>query len=342
MKKNFFVFLVFIMSLASVASAHVKWFVDSEKVIGEDHGRVPFYYLGSSEVWVWALISIFIVVMFSIIDRVIPEPQRLRKFGNIHRHTIVRVSEVVLGLFLVTVSFVWHIILVPEMPIDSLERLHIGFVQIVAGLLFIFGFLPRVAAVLAGLIYLFMGMTLGLMPILENIMLLALLVFFYLEHVPVRSYCARYRKYGLEIVRIGTGISLIVFAFTEKLMYPELGIEFLRVHNWNFMYNMGIGWFSDNLFVLSTGFAELVFGIIFIFGYLTRINTIAISCFFAVSVVTMAVSFGQWEVEDLVVYSAAVLFIFYGHGETKFFHKIREDHPLRRITLHHIWKRIRG
>jgi uncharacterized membrane protein YphA (DoxX/SURF4 family) len=81
-------------------------------------------------------------------------------------------------------------------------------------------------------------------------------------------------------------------------------------------------WFTDNLFVLSTGFAELIFGVLFILGYVTRITTIAIAIFFALSVVTMFIQFNAWEVEDLVVYAAAVLFLVYGHGRTKFFHFI--------------------
>jgi uncharacterized membrane protein YphA (DoxX/SURF4 family) len=76
-------------------------------------------------------------------------------------------------------------------------------------------------------------------------------------------------------------------------------------------------WFTNNLFVLSTGFAELIFGVLFIFGYITRITTISIAIFFALSVVTMFLQFHAWEVEDLVVYSAAILFIFLGNGSKK-------------------------
>ena len=105
------------------------------------------------------------------------------------------------------------------------------------------------------------------------------------------------------------------------------------------MQHLGVHWFTDTLFVLSTGFAEMIFGVIFILGYLTRINTIAIASFFAASVVTMFVQFGAWEVEDLVVYSAAILFICYGHGHTKFFHVIPEKSFLRRIHIGTLFKR---
>jgi uncharacterized membrane protein YphA (DoxX/SURF4 family) len=77
-------------------------------------------------------------------------------------------------------------------------------------------------------------------------------------------------------------------------------------------------WFTNELFVLSVGFAEIIFGVLFVLGYMTRITTILIAIFFAFSVTTMLMQFGIWEVEDLVVYSAAIIFLFFGGGEIKF------------------------
>jgi uncharacterized membrane protein YphA (DoxX/SURF4 family) len=92
-------------------------------------------------------------------------------------------------------------------------------------------------------------------------------------------------------------------------------------------------WFTDKLFVLSTGFAEMIFGILFILGYITRITTVLIAIFFAFSVITMLTQFGKWEVEDLQVYSAAILFIFFGHGKTKFFHFMWPNSKLHKRIL---------
>ena len=74
--------------------------------------------------------------------------------------------------------------------------------------------------------------------------------------------------------------------------------------------------FSATLFDGSDGH-----GILFVLGFLTRINTIMIAVFFACSVTTMLVQTGKWEVEDLVVYAAAILFIFFGAGTKKLFTK---------------------
>ncbi len=79
-------------------------------------------------------------------------------------------------------------------------------------------------------------------------------------------------------------------------------------------------WFSDALLTLSTGFAQAIFGVLFLMGYLTRTTTIFIAGFFVTSFIVMYAQTGMIEVEDLPVYAAAIVFLFYGHGKTKFFH----------------------
>jgi low affinity Fe/Cu permease len=68
--------------LPILALAHVKWFVDTSDVISSQHGKIPFYYLTSIEVLVWSVISIIVVVLFSIFDRIIPEPKALLRFSE--------------------------------------------------------------------------------------------------------------------------------------------------------------------------------------------------------------------------------------------------------------------
>jgi|JI10StandDraft_1071094.scaffolds.fasta_scaffold00903_21 uncharacterized membrane protein YphA (DoxX/SURF4 family) len=302
-----------------MAFAHVKWFVDSEEVISRSHGATAFYNWSSKEVLVWSLITIITVFIFSIIDRYAKTPKRILDIGLTHEKTINRISQVILGVFLVTVSYIWKIVIVPDMHVDSIFLALLQFFQVVIGLMFIFNMKPRYAAL--GLIVLCAGITLsqGVVVLLENAILLGLGVYFFIVHSSEESRVFRLNKHAVEIVRIATGVSLITLAFTEKLLYPELSLEFLAVHHWNFMQPV-FPWFTNELFVLSTGFAEVIFGILFIMGYITRTTTILIALFFLASVTTMLVQFGAWEVEDLVVYSTAVLFLFYGHGKTKFFH----------------------
>jgi uncharacterized membrane protein YphA (DoxX/SURF4 family) len=57
---------------------------------------------------------------------------------------------------------------------------------------------------------------------------------------------------------------------------------------------------------------ETIFGIILISGKVTRLATFALACFFALSVISMLVGYGKWEVEDLAIYAAALVLIIYG------------------------------
>lgn len=313
------IFSILSLLLPVCASAHVKWFVDSKEVVSDFHSQTVFYSWGSTEVIVWAVIVFAVVLFFGFIDRKIRAPKGLLSYGLRHEKGINRIAQIILGLFLVSVSVLWKIILVPEIPVvDTLTTVALA-LQGIMGLMFIFNFRVRAASALLLVFCLGLFMKEGVVVFLENTMLFALALYFFIEHSPEDSVVYKLHKHAVEIVRVGTGISLITLAFTEKLLYPELSLQFLQVHQWNFMAPF-FPWFTNNLFVLSTGFAEIIFGVLFIMGYLTRTTTVLIATFFALSVVSMAVGFHMWEVEDLVVYSAAILFIFYGHGRTKFFH----------------------
>ncbi len=317
--KHAFYILLFYLTSFSIASAHVKWFVDSEEVIAKYHNSTPFYYFNSKEVWIWSGIVLLVVLIFSYLDTLIKAPKKILKFGMEHKKIINRISQTVLGVFLVTISLVWKIVIVPDIHITTGATMLFAGVQVLIGIMYIFNLYPRIASLILIGFCLGVGVWGGLITLLENSILLSLAIYFFIENSSEDSRVFALNKYALEFVRIGTGVSLIVMAFTEKLAYPELGLAFLQVHNWNFMQGL-FPFFTDNLFILSVGFAEMIFGILFIMGYLTRITTILIAIFFGISVTTILVQFGAWEVEDLVVYSAAILFIFYGHGATKFFH----------------------
>jgi len=310
------VLIATLIALPSLVSAHVKWFVDSEEVIKSNHGMIPFYYVNSGEVLIWSGILLVVVLVAGILDKYIKEPKKLVEFARKNDRGITRAVEILLGVFLICITFMWNVIISPDLPIDSISTLLVAILQLFVGTFLIFGVIPRVTStMLLGIYIIFLTMT-GWVAGLENIICAVLAIYIYFKNTPVSNY----KKYAVEIVRIGVAISLIALAFTEKLIYPELALTFLSEHNWNFMQMIGMTWFSDNLFVLSAGFAEIIFGLLYLFGYLTRINTLVMSSFFATSVVTMLISFNKWEVEDLVVYAAAIIFIFYGHGETKFFH----------------------
>lgn len=315
MRKIYYVF-GFLLLIPSVVSAHVKWFVDTDEVL---RGTTPtlFYNWQSQEVLVWSLIVVLAVLVAKFLDSKISAPKKLVEFGMKNEKKINRVAQAVLGIFLISVSFLWKIIIIPDFQVvDSLSVL-LQYLQVVIGLMYLFNFKPKFASQILLAFCVGILFSHGVVAFLENMILLTLALYFLIVNSEKDSWV--FKKLNIravEIVRIGTGISLIVLAFTEKFLYPELSLNFLNLHPWNFMQPL-FPWFTDNLFVLSTGFAELIFGVIFIFGYITRVTTISIAVFFAMSVVTMFFQYNAWEVEDLVVYSAAILFIFFGNGSKK-------------------------
>ncbi len=318
--KNFFYIVLFYFLSFSTASAHVKWFVDSEDVIEQSHKMTPFFSINSKEVIIWILITLVAVIVFGFLDKIIKAPKKLVQFGIDHEYSINRVAQIILGLFLISVSFIWKIIIVPDIQITNTITFILSIIQAIIGLMYILNFYPRIASIILLGFSIGVGILNGPLAFSENLILVSLAIYFLIKNSPVDSKIFKLNKYSVEFVRIGTGVSLIVLAFSEKLMYPELSLAFLQIHDWNFMQPLFF-WFNDNLFVLSVGFAEIIFGLLFIMGYLTRITTISIAIFFALSVTTMFIQFGAWEVEDLVVYSAAIILLAFGYGSTKFFKK---------------------
>lgn len=320
MKKIYYFFgLIGILLVPLAASAHVKWFVDADTVTASEHAITPFYTWTSTEVALWSVIVFVVVVLFGILDKKVVGLRWLVSFGSLHEEWVNRTAQILLGLFLVSVGILWKVLIIPDVPVvDGITKVLLG-VQLAIGGAFIFNIQPKIAA---AALMLFCGGLIfsnGIVTFLENALLFSLALYFFIVYSDKDSAIAWLKDHAVEIVRIGTGISLITLAFTEKLLFPELGLQFLEVHQWNFMQAI-FPWFTNELFVLSVGFAEMIFGILFVLGYITRITTVLIALFFATSVTVMLVQFGQWEVEDLVVYAAAVILLVYGHGKTKFFH----------------------
>lgn len=316
--KNFWVLAVTLLwgTLPAVVLAHGKWLVPNyQNVILQQHGTYTFYTMRSPAVWAWIGISVLVVACAAYLHRTLHSWHALERFAHARKHLIDHVAQLVLGVFLVATALFWNVVIVPSEVVTTPLLVTLKYIQIIIGLMYVFHIAPRYASM--GLIILTSVITLssGIESIFENIIMFSLALYFYLMHTRVTGVWVSLQKYAVDIVRIGTGVSLITLACTEKLLYPELGMQFLALHPWNFMLPY-FPWFTDQLFVLSTGFAEMLFGIVFVFGYITRINTVVIALFFAASVSTMLYQAQIWEVEDFVVYCAAILLFFFSHGHT--------------------------
>jgi uncharacterized membrane protein YphA (DoxX/SURF4 family) len=83
---------------------------------------------------------------------------------------------------------------------------------------------------------------------------------------------SRYWRLAPILLRVGAGTSLVVVAFTEKLLNPQLTLAFLRMYpDFNVAHLMGMAWFSNEWFILAAGTVELTLGLCLISGFFPRL-----------------------------------------------------------------------
>jgi uncharacterized membrane protein YphA (DoxX/SURF4 family) len=120
---------------------------------------------------------------------------------------------------------------------------------------------------------------------------------------------------GIFLVRCLLGASLISLAFTEKLHNPARAIALLDHYSLNFMSELGLA-YSDRLFVYSAGVVELLIGVVFLSGWVTRLT---IGVLFAFMVATNSYFFwiGEYRmamielVGHLPIFACGILLLFY-------------------------------
>ncbi len=289
-----------------LASAHVKWLLPADASIP----AVARYRLMDAPVLIWIGIIVFALIIGYLLDRRVRTPNWLTGFSVRHQSLFGSLFQVISGLYFLFISFLWHVVLSPELAITNSYSTFSWWVQIFLGVILLTTKAPRLAAfVLAGLLAAFTPL-LGVEGVFEQAILIGII--FVLWMLPRWNQEVR-SAWAIAVLRVTAGVSLVTLGFTEKLLEPELSVAFLSLHHWNFMSVFG---FSDSLFVLSTGFAEVLFGLLLIAGFVTRITTITLALFFMLSVTSMAIGSGIWEAEDLIVYAAALVLVLYGRGAT--------------------------
>lgn len=193
------------------------------------------------------------------------------------------------------------------------------YLQFLIGLAFLLGIYARLAAILLAALW-FIGIpVIGVVPMLEDIWILSTAAFVFImgnDYFSLVSFRAvaplahRYRSYALPLLRLGTGATLLILGFTEKILHPEFGIHFLEQYQWNFMANLGLP-YSDYLFTLSAGTIESLFGLIFILGIMTRLNALVVATVFSIPIFIL----GPIELTGhLPHFAAIVLLLLFGAG----------------------------
>jgi uncharacterized membrane protein YphA (DoxX/SURF4 family) len=171
-------------------------------------------------------------------------------------------------------------------PNIELPRSATGFalagLAIVAGFSFITGVLTRagalltVALVLAAFAYapadqvaeqvIFVGIALYLVAVGRGV------IRFDGTEEDRTSLSDRLLPHALTILRVSAAASILILAFTEKLLNVELGEAFLQNYpKFNVAHDLGFEWFTDERFVYAAGIVEATAGAALLCGFLPRV-----------------------------------------------------------------------
>ncbi len=276
------------LTLAGVAAAlllapatawsHEKWFTDAAAypvrldLLGS--GPVALA-LGSAAVALGALLIVRRIVR----DPLWPNPTWLQP--------AVQSSQAVIGIQ-TAVSLIYMAVqgwlFSPVLPLPTgLGGLALGALVIAVSLSLVTGWFTRLGG---GLLIALVGLTFVLYPLaaaLEQLLFVGIGLYFLLLgrglFPPSGALMQRldrfwqpYAHYALPAIRIGTGLTILVLAFTEKLLNPALAQAFLHTHPlFNFPQALGLTWFSDDLFIGAAATVEATIGVLLIAGVLPRL-----------------------------------------------------------------------
>ena len=302
--------------ISPVASAHVKWFIEQELIA---QGGDLRFSIADPAVQIWGLIFITVIGVAIWLDPFIKDPPRkFVAWGERRRGDVIRLAQLLVGVPLL-ISAAQGSILAPHLMGDGPLIVVLQLIEGLAAVLLIANIWMPIA--LGLLILLFIGVlpAFGVVPPMEYFNILGIAVFLSLISVSDGHPLAQYRPWALPLLRVNLGIVLIVLALTEKLLHPGLAMQFLAQYDVNFMGASGIP-FSNKLFVLSAGYCEALFGIIFVLGLVTRVNILSLAVFLVASNTYFFVTgYPALGVKELIghspLFAAAIIFIVYGGGE---------------------------
>ena len=274
--------LIALLAFPGVAYAHEKWFAD-----GKAHPTQWEQVFRFPEI-VGVSLALAATIVLAIVWRrtggrgLLPGPEALGATPD-GRARFYSLVPLILGIHVGLPLLVLGIngqLFSPNNPLAGPWLYWLGVMQIGIGLSLLYGGLARLGGVALCLLWLIGAGVVGLELMLENAPYLGFGAFFMLTGrgpyavdrllFPALEPTPRLSRLAMPCLRIGTGLGLMIVAFTEKLANPALARAFLQHHPLNFT-----GWLhipmSDDTFMLCAGSTELVIGLCLIFGIFPRL-----------------------------------------------------------------------
>lgn len=306
---------------------HERWFVDSTPfpVHWEQLLRPPS---------LWGLVA---AVAVTVLARVLWQTtgRRLEIPGPIELRTDRARLATLLGLVPLILSVHFAIPLVvfgvelcllapnlrmaaePPVPVRSLFAAAVALGEIGTGIALLYGVFTRVAALMVALLWVAGAVHFGPVLLLEHTEYLGVAAMLLLTgrgrwgidallHPRLATVNRAHLRWAVPALRLGTAVSLITLAFTEKLANVPLGLDFLHHFPLNFLP------VDDRTFLVIAGAVELTFGLLLLTNTYVRLGTVLLWVPFNL---TLAV-FGWRElVGHLPLYGAMAVLLLWGAGD---------------------------
>lgn len=273
-------FVALLLSGASRASAHEKWFHETQ-----GYGlRWDLYFRPLPLAFTGAVVLATLATWAYWKRRGrghIPGPENFGATDE-RRAALYGLVPLILGIHVAVpllVSGVQGQLFTPNNQLPGFWKYALGIMQTGIALAIFYGALTRLAAVALALLWTAGIFLVGLEPMIESAMYLGFAAFFFLAGrgpisvdrliVPRLEPSARLMSVAIPALQAGLGLSLIVVAFTEKFANLPLASAFLERYPLNFTQALHIP-LSNETFILCAGAVELLVGLWILFGIFPR------------------------------------------------------------------------
>lgn len=263
--------LLSLLLLPAPVQAHVKWFVPSGQDLAADY---PAYSLTEPAVLLWLALALAVTASSRWLDPRLPTPGRPGLLGLVV--TTLLPFGTGMSLLLTAAS---GAVLAPHFEWQGWSADALLLLEMLGGALLLFPPLVFGGALVLLAVYLGLLLQVGLMDALEYLNVAGIAGFLVVSHHPSAAWRLCYSHWALPLLRVSTGLALLILAFTEKLLRPDYAETFVQTYMWNFMQNLGVDLYTDRLFVLSAGSVEAVLGLLLILGTTTRLVVLVTSGF---------------------------------------------------------------
>lgn len=271
-----------------LASAHVKWFA-------EPAVQVRPYSFSDVGVWIGIIGAIVIILIGVFLHKKLKVPQSVQRFVEKVAPAALSVASIGFGLAFIIFTIQGFIFAPNLIPHGNLGTLMLV-LQGIAGVMMLCGLYERVGGFLLVILFALGIKSFGATEMLDTLEMLGFALYAMVVGRPkwsiaeigfLQTTSHKMHAYGHPLLRVATGLNLIVLGFSEKILAPSLTADFLSRYDWNFMKIFGMPWFTDYWFAFSAGIAEMLFGIFFVLGIITRTTTIALAIFLCASLVLL-------------------------------------------------------